>query len=143
MQDAAAKQRIDAIETQYRMQAAALELSHRMGSVDAAAYEKAKARLDEMRGRIDQTTAAPLPEVDRRTAALAAPAPTAMSDSVSTGDGIIGNILGALGFGGAEPALAEQTPITPPNVKSEVKVKTFGSGSCKKTGLGKRCKIGS
>jgi hypothetical protein len=145
VQDAAAKQRIEAIESQYRMQAAALELSHRLGSVDDANYAKGKAALEEMRAGIGQMTAA-APQTNMRTAALAPPtsdpAAATMPDPASAG-GLVGSILGAIGFGAAEPALAEATPITPANAKSEIKVNAFGAGTCKKTGLGKRCSIGN
>lgn len=141
VQDAAATQRTEAAEADYRMQAAALDFSHRMGAVNTADYEKAKAKLAQRRAQLDRRTEAPAPGAETRTAALA-DAVAMPTDPASVGGGLVGSILGAIGFGGGTPVLTEDAPITPANAKPAVKVNTLGAGSCIQTGIGKRCKIG-
>lgn len=76
--------------------------------------------------------------------ALAATDKTAATptDPASAGGGLVGSILGAIGFGGGAPTMIADRPIMPAKAKSAVKVNAVGAGSCTRTGIGKRCKIG-
>ncbi len=143
VEEAAAKQRVEAIEGQYRMQMAALDMMHRLGKVSDEQYEKARAKLEGMHDRIGDIAAASSAQTDTRTAAIPAPAPDATepAEPSFTGGGIVGSILGSLGFGKAEPALTTNTPIQPASA-NKIKVNVFSAGTCKQSGLGKRCTVG-
>jgi hypothetical protein len=140
---AAAAQRAETADQQRRLQLAALDLLLRHKKISQTDYDAAKARLENAASEMGASAGV---TTYQEIAVASAAAPASAVEPASGGAGIIGNILGAIGFGGAAPtmpAVPDETPITAPTVKSAVKVNAFGAGSCTKTGAIKRCTIGN
>ncbi|SPH16918.1 hypothetical protein DEA8626_00432 [Defluviimonas aquaemixtae] len=136
VREAAHDQRTEAIETQFKMKEAALELSRRVGSIDAAEYETGKAKLEEMRSLIEKMSAAPEAQ------AAAVSVPEATGEPSAGALGLLTGILGRFGLGASQPDPETGGPIRPAGGERTIKVNAFGAGNCGGSQLGKRCKVG-
>ena len=134
----AAAQRADMAATAQKMEAAALDMMRRAGKTDAD-FQAVRAALEAMRA--GGGAAAMAGSQMAAPSALAPDIPAAGEPAIA-GGGLVGGILGALGFGRAEPALVSNTAIEPAGQTNRIKVNVFSAGSCRDSGLGKRCKVG-
>ncbi len=133
-----AAQGADVAAAAQKMEAAALEMMRRAGKAEAD-FQAVSAALEAMRA--GGGAAAMAGAQIAAPSALAPDSPTAAEPAIA-GGGLVGGILGALGFGRAEPALVSDTAIEPAGQTNRIKVNVFSAGSCRDSGLGKRCKVG-
>lgn len=130
------KQIDETASNQLKLQEAALELSRKVGNISDADYDRTKATLERQRALVGEPDGNALPQVE-------AAADPAVSGEPGGAMGFLSAFMGSMGLGGNSTDDAADAPISAPPTGSRPLVKTFGSGNCVSSGLGKRCSVGN